>query len=94
MPLTTAIAAHRIHADAFVTDTELQNSPNFVLAYIRQRIREELADRIRELTLQVSDVPGGRRYVMDVLVLTPTELIALVEREASTLLKRLGYADA
>ena len=94
MPLSTAIAAHRVTADAFVTTTELMRSPNFVLAYIRERIREEMADRIRDLTLQVSDVEGGKRYQLDVLVLTPTELVALVEREARVMLKRLGYADA
>lgn len=91
MPLDLP-TAHRIHAHALVTDIELAMGSNFITAHIRERLRDELFDAIVRQALQHEDLPGGRRYWMDVLVLSPETMLRLVQAEAVRLLKDQGYA--
>lgn len=94
MPISEdRIAAHRVHVDAYATRWELDHNPHTTLAVIRAKLRETLADKIGELTLRHEEGKGGgKHYWMDVLVLTPLELTALIEREAKRLLREYGYA--
>jgi len=87
--------AQRIQAKAFLTDTELRTQgENYLHVHVRERIRDATFDAIMRASLHHEDIPGGRKYWLDVLVLTPETLCHLVEQEALRLLKESGYEEA
>lgn len=83
-----------MRAEAYVTAFELTaHGPNFLLARVREKVRDELFDAIVRDHLNVAEIDGGRRYWMDVLVLTPATLLQLVEDEARRLVRNAGYGE-